>query len=105
MAKGDVVFAVDTSRYVSRQELKKVKRFLRSIVKRMRFKRGAFSVGLVQFSDWSRVVMDFDQGNDKRKAKAGIARLRYLHTFLWLFVSFFSFAIISMRKGELVALL
>lgn len=76
MAKGDVVFAVDTSRYVSRQELKKVRRFLRSVVKRMRFKKNAFSVGLVQFSDWSRVVMDFDQGSDKRKAKANIATLR-----------------------------
>ena len=105
MAKGDVVFAVDTSRYVSRQELKKVKRFLRSIVKRMRFKRGAFSVGLVQFSDWSRVVMDFDQGNDKRKAKAGIARLRYILIFLIAICFLSSFAIISLRKGEPVYLL
>ena len=76
MAKGDVVFAVDTSRYVSRQEIKQIRRFLRSVVKRMRFKKNAFSVGLVQFSDWTRVVMDFDQGNDKRKAKASIATLR-----------------------------
>ena len=76
MAKGDVVFAVDTSRYVSRQEIKQIRRFLRSVVKRMRFKKNAFSVGLVQFSDWTRVVMDFDQGSDKRKAKASIATLR-----------------------------
>ena len=77
MAKGDVVFAVDTSRYVTRQEMKQMRRFLRSVVKRMRFKKNAFSVGLVQFSDWTKVVMDLDQGKTKRQAKAKIATLRY----------------------------
>lgn len=76
MAKGDVVFAVDTSRYVNRQELKQIRRFLRSFVKRLRFNKNEFSVGLVQFSDWSKVVMDFDQGNNKRAVKAQIASLR-----------------------------
>ncbi|XP_060566778.1 uncharacterized protein LOC132725621 isoform X26 [Ruditapes philippinarum] len=75
-AKGDVVFAVDTSRYVTRSELKKVRRFLRSVVKRMRFKRNEFSVGMVQFTDWAKVTLDFNEGRSKKAVRSSIAGLR-----------------------------
>lgn len=76
MAKGDVVFAVDTSRFVTRRELKSLRRFLRSVLKRLKFKRNEFSVGMVQFSDWVRVLLEFDEGISKKIVRSKIASLR-----------------------------
>ena len=94
-ANGDVVFAVDTSRFVTRRELKSVRKFLRSILKRMKFKAHEFSVGMVQFSDWSKVLLEFEEGVSKKIVRSKIARLRLvfglLHTLVfWKIVySFF----------------
>ena len=70
------MFAVDTSRYMTRTEMKRVRKFLRSVVKRMRFKRKAFSVGMVQFSDWAKVTLQFGRGTSKKAVRAAISGLR-----------------------------
>ncbi|XP_052813422.1 uncharacterized protein LOC128240703 isoform X12 [Mya arenaria] len=75
-AKGDVVFAVDTSRYVTRKELKSIRRFLRSVVKRLKFNKNEFSVGMVQFTDWAQVSLTLSQGKSKKAVRKSIAGLR-----------------------------
>ncbi|KAL3854733.1 hypothetical protein ACJMK2_013983 [Sinanodonta woodiana] len=73
-AGGDVVFAVDTSRYVTRKEMKRIRRFLRSVVKRLRFKE--FKTGLVQYSNTANVVLTFADGDKKKNVLTAIAGLR-----------------------------
>ncbi|KAK3599021.1 hypothetical protein CHS0354_012500 [Potamilus streckersoni] len=73
-AGGDVVFAVDTSRYVTRKEMKRIRRFLRAIVKRLRLKE--FKTGLVQYSNTANVVLTFADGDKKKNVLSAIAGLR-----------------------------
>ncbi|KAL5006010.1 hypothetical protein ScPMuIL_017168 [Solemya velum] len=75
-SRGDVVFAVDTSRYMTRKELRRVRRFIRSIVKRMQFHSTSFKVGLVDFSRNSIVHLDFSAGTTKRAVLAAMSTLR-----------------------------
>ncbi|KAK3083543.1 hypothetical protein FSP39_025167 [Pinctada imbricata] len=75
-ARGDVVFVVDTSRYVGRKELRYIKRFMRSIVRRMAFKRNRFRVGVVQFSNTARVALTLADGSRKKSTNSGIYGLR-----------------------------
>lgn len=75
-ATADVVFVVDTSRYVSRKELRSVKRFIRSIIKRMQFKRHRFRAGIVSFAKYSRVKLTLSQTNKKKSILSVVAGLR-----------------------------
>ncbi|XP_033728441.1 uncharacterized protein LOC117317678 isoform X2 [Pecten maximus] len=75
-AKADVVFVVDTSRYVSRKELRSVKRFLRSIIKRMQFKRHRFRAGIVSFAKYSRVKLTLSKTSKKKSILSVVSGLR-----------------------------
>ncbi|XP_021375367.1 uncharacterized protein LOC110464458 isoform X14 [Mizuhopecten yessoensis] len=75
-AKADVVFVVDTSRYVSRKELRSVKRFLRSVIKRMQFKRHKFRAGIVSFAKYSRVQLTLSKTSKKKSILSIVSGLR-----------------------------
>ena len=67
---------VDTSRYMGRKELRYVKRFIRSLIRRMTFKRNGFRVGVVQFSGNARVALTLRDGAKKRSANSAVYGLR-----------------------------
>ncbi|XP_052234869.1 uncharacterized protein LOC127847186 [Dreissena polymorpha] len=75
-AKGDVVFVVDTSRYVTRKELKSIRKFMRSIVNRLKFHKDEFSMGMVQFTNNAHVTLTLDEGHSKKAVRSAIAGLR-----------------------------
>lgn len=75
-SEADVVFVVDTSRYIPRRLLKQVKRMLRRTVKRLSFKSKNMRVGLVSFDGQARVRLDLENGEVKRNVLAAISSLR-----------------------------
>lgn len=75
-SEADVVFVVDTSRYIPQRLLKQVKRMLRRTIKRLSFKSKNMRVGLVSFDEQARVRLYLGNGDRKRNVLAAISSLR-----------------------------
>lgn len=76
-AKADIAFIVDTSRYMTRLNLRRVKKYLRGVLRRLSFSARNFRVGVVGFGSSPRVTVNFANGMTKRAAYTGISLLRY----------------------------
>ncbi|XP_041374199.1 uncharacterized protein LOC121387240 [Gigantopelta aegis] len=76
LGQGDVVFVMDRSRYVSRVELRKMKRFVRHVVNRLAFKNGNHRVAVVPFGGTSRVLVSLRDGVSRRAVKVPVAGIR-----------------------------
>lgn len=70
------MFAVDASRYVSRKELKDMKKFMKQLVRRMTFRRTGFRVGIVQFAGGAMVRLNLQRGSSKKAVKSAVSGIR-----------------------------
>jgi hypothetical protein len=69
------VFVVDISRYIPREERSSIKKFLKSLVKRMSFKN-RFKVGIVTYGKRADVKLTLRQSIKKRNVLNAVSSIR-----------------------------
>ena len=76
--KADIVFVVDSSQSIGSQNFNTMKNFLRNVVDSFDVSKNKVRVGLIQFSNSSRIHFSLQQYSNEQDVKDAISEMSYI---------------------------